>query len=281
MPGHNNWITYLENESTSYLKFDFSGMQTMNKQQSIEYTAQKIYDDHGDNIYLALSGGLDSEFVANCLKSSGKQFKVILVDYITNRCELWYARKWCYENGVVPEIITLSFEDLNTKLPQICEQYKCTYIGALDFILKDYVEEKGGKLLSGGPEPFSRIDAFSDDLTKMMSENLENTTIYFKFCQIINNSHPYKFVMYTPEMLYNIVKEMEYDKPIQIALANYYGVDSRPKIHFSQFWPIFYPGLKEIALDSLNSSYYKKIPMGTKQELITAAEARQEYHIFA
>lgn len=278
MPGHKNWISYLEDQQVSFLRFDFANMQNMNKNEAIANNIEKIYQDHGDNIYVALSGGMDSEFVANCIRDSGKPFKVIMVDYFSNSCELWYAKKWCYENNITPEIIKLSISDMETRVVSICKKYKCTYISAIDFIIKEYVESKGAKFIGGGPEPFPRNNCFNDNLIQLLSENLQNTTIYFKFCEIINNSHPYKFMMYTPEMLYNMVKEIDYTKPSQIAIANYYGIEARPKIPYGHLWPVIFPKLKNIESEINAASYYRILNIGTKEGFLSSADSRKQHN---
>lgn len=281
MPGHNNWISTIENDTNIAISFDFKDMQSMNKEESIINNVEKICLDHGDDIYIALSGGMDSEFVANSFKKAGKSFKVVLVDYLTNRAELWYAKRWCYLNNVTPDIISLSVGDMETKLIDICNTYGCSYISALDFMLKEYVEERGGKFITGGPEPFNRVDCFADNFTQTISENLENLTVYFKFCQLTNNSHPYKFLMYTPEMLYNIVKEMGYGKPIQLAMSEYYGIESRPKIPYSHLWPLLLPKMKELAIETNKKSYYRKVDLGTKEQMLTAGDTKQIHTVLA
>lgn len=280
MAGHNNWITFIENDTNLFISFDFKNMQIMTKEDAIVNNVEKICLDHGDDIYVALSGGMDSEFVANSFKKAGKSFKVVLVDYITNRAELWYAKRWCYLNNVTPDIISLSTSDMETKLVDICNTYGCSYIASLDFLIKEYVESKGGKFITGGPEPFIRIDCFLDDLTQNISTNLRDLTIYFKFCQTTNDSHPYKFLMYTPEMLYNIVKEISYDKPIQLAMAEYYGVESRPKIPYNHLWPLLLPKLRELSKTINEKSYYDKISLGTKEEMLSAADNRTTHTVF-
>lgn len=282
MPGHKDWIKYTEyHNNTSTMSFDFSSMSNMTKQEAISNNVEKIYSDYaGKDIYLSLSGGMDSEFVAKCLKENNKQFKVVLVDFITNRTELWYAHKWCYENGIVPEVYEIKAYTLFILMKEISEKYNCGFGSARDFMLKDYVENRGGVLLGGGPEPFKRMTSIYDNLNESTSTELEQLTLYPKFCQITRNEHPFKFLMYTPEMVYNMVKEIDYTKPSQLAIAEYYGVLPRPKVHYTELWREFYGDkLIKLNIDMNNKSYYRKLNLGNASDFIAAAEGRQVYTV--
>lgn len=284
MPGYNNWVTIIKSETTSLYKFDFSSIQTMNKTQSFDYTIEKIYENYGENIYVYLRGGPSSESIANSLKRNGKQFKVVILDYVVNRLEIWYAYKWCYENNITPEVIQFSKDEFGNKIIETSNKYQCPVHSVMDFMVKEYVEEKNGKLLTGAGEPFS-LTAFypNSTLNESIPEDLKSNTKYYNFHDVTNNLHPYTFMLYTPEIFSNIIKEMRHDIPQDIALSQYYEVNARPVLRFSQYWPIYYP---DTVIDSFKqtselyeSSYSKEIALN-RQELLAAIDSRSEYIAF-
>ena len=72
MPGHNDWITNNDN----ICDLDFSHLKTLFKKEAIAYNIQKI-TERFDNLFVCLSGGIDSEFAAKCLLENDLQ----LVNY--------------------------------------------------------------------------------------------------------------------------------------------------------------------------------------------------------
>jgi len=62
-------------------------------------------------IFVCLSGGLDSEFAAMCLKEAGVPFKAFIFDYNgKNKLDTNYAIEWCTNNNVEMIMETLDIE---------------------------------------------------------------------------------------------------------------------------------------------------------------------------
>ena len=78
----------------------------MKFQDAADYTAKRIYEKH-KKIYVALSGGADSEFVVRVFHRNNIPFDVIIVKTSGNFKELQYAFKTCKELSIEPIIIDL------------------------------------------------------------------------------------------------------------------------------------------------------------------------------
>lgn len=229
MAGLNDWIDI--NVKAKSCTIDFSDFHPMSKYDAIDHTINCITSKF-DNLYLALSGGIDSEFVAKCLYERGVKFTPVIVDYALNTAEVWYAYYWCYKHNVVPDVITFKISEISEKFSQLALENDVPFITAIDFIIEHHVSKKEGHLISGSVEPFDRDFVFSDRLLKKTSDKLDFVSYDFTIDNIFPHKHPYSFNVYTPQMLFSLIRDLNYEKPIQIALCEYYGVSVRPKLPY-------------------------------------------------
>lgn len=223
-----NWIDFNYHEKRCVLKLSNINTQ-LSQKQIIDNVVQSIVHDY-DNLYISLSGGMDSEFTAKCFTERGIKFKPLIVDYISNSTEVWWAYKWCYDNKIEPEVIRLSKYDFVNLCTRYAKKYDTAFLSAIDFIMYDYIDKLDGKLVSSFAMPYRRISCLDDILSANVDTNLEFATYDFMLDYYEPKKHPYNFSVYTPEMMYDMVKNISYDKPMQIALSEYYGVTCRPKI---------------------------------------------------
>jgi hypothetical protein len=238
MPGRDDWIK-IENGSCS---FDFSDLKIWKKKECIDYAVEKMVEK-SENLYLALSGGLDSEFAANCLIERGVKFTPVIMDIHTNRIENWYAHRWCYENTIKPLVITLSEEEVVKTFPKISQERNIPFYCSIPIILSKMVSQREGNLILGGEEIIDRDYFLSGEFNKM-SEKI--SFCEYAFCvEQENSNHIGGFLSYTPELFLNCLEEIDYSKPGQIALAEYYGVLPRPKINANINLALL-PGLKRL-----------------------------------
>jgi hypothetical protein len=238
MPGLDNWIK-IENGSCS---FDFSDLKIWKKEECIDYAVEKMVEK-SENLYLALSGGLDSEFAANCLFDRGVKFTPVIMDIHTNRIENWYAYRWCHEKKVKPHVVTMTEKEVTKFFPKIAEERNIPFYCSIPIILSKIVSQKNGNLILGGEEIIDRDYFLSGEFTKM-SEKINFCE--YAFCvEQENSKHIGGFLSYTPELFLNCLEEIDYNKPGQIALAEYYGVLPRPKINANINLSLL-PGLKHL-----------------------------------
>ena len=227
MPGHNDWIKF----DGINCSLDFSQLQILSKKEAIAYNIQKITERFG-NLFVCLSGGIDSEFAAECLLENGVKFTPVILDHGYNDYEKWYAYKFCYDNQLIPKEIKIKQSAVLKIFPSISKKHQGSTVLSSSVILAMYeINKVDGKLIVGGAEPFDRIAGNDDCLDQINTGNLDFNSYDF----ILDiYGHPSGFINYPPELYFNFISELDYSKPVQLAMSEYYGVIPRPKFHVSR-----------------------------------------------
>lgn len=269
MPGLNNWVELKLNEKAAFCSLDFSNFNPLSKKAAIEYNVEQITKKY-DNLYVSLSGGIDSEFVAQSLHKHGVKFKPVIVDFELNAAEVWYAYRWCYENKISPEIIKLSYDVLLNKMPAFAAHFNTSYIQSMDFFIEKYVSDRNGQVLTGTAEPFKRIPIIVDKLTENLSTQLDINLYDYTIDLQFGDKHPSSFMTYTPEFFYSFIRDVDYNKPVQLAMSEYYGVNPRPKFDqaFNTSLNTFISSLSR-NVNSLNKLY--NFYIGQKDDVLNRA----------
>lgn len=125
--------------------------------QACVMAAQK-HKEEADNlekqIYVCMSGGLDSEITAMSFKLAGIDFIPFIVDYKgLNSHDTSYATVWCLENNLKPVIHVLDIENFwNTEMYQYADISKVTSPQILTYhkIIDIVCEQYNGYVVMGG-----------------------------------------------------------------------------------------------------------------------------------
>jgi len=266
--GYNNWF-----EVTADPKFDARILKTAkhlyeNFEQAGDYTINLIAQDWSHKpLYLTLSGGLDSEFVAKLLvKNKIKFTPVILKIDLLNEPETWYAEYWCYKNSITPIV-------LHYNVSQFTDAMKRHYKWLVELknfalipqaIVYDYVNQQQGHLIYCAGD--MQIDVNTVD------------QFYLHSFDLISNiasvgSHPTSFYMYAPELLLSYVYCYDINLPENYNKINAYQVSPRPKVPYQQHldqhpWHQEYKQkMMRIAKLDLNN-YHKPCYFGTREQIL-------------
>lgn len=226
MPGLNDWITLKYDKVTCTCALDFSAVELLPKEDSIDYTIEKITERY-DNLYVCLSGGIDSEFMANCLLSRGIKFTPVIVDFEGNRLEAWYAYLWCKRNNIEPRVISLPLQMAAAIFQHYAVKHSTAFVSGMEFVLNTLID---GHLLFGSADPFFVQPGIADQLADTTPLNLEISSYDFALDLAYPRVHPGSFFAYTPTLMVTLATELDYSKPVQLAKAEYYGVNPRPKV---------------------------------------------------
>lgn len=273
MPGLGDWIK-IENDSCA---FNFSDLKIKSKKECIDYAVEKIVE-RSDNLYLALSGGLDSEFAANCLYDRGVNFTPVIMDIQTNRIENWYAYHWCHEKKIKPLVISMSEKEVVKYFTKISEERNIPFYCSIPVVISRMVSQRGGNLILGGEEIIDRDYFLSGEFVKM-SEKI--SFCEYAFCVEQENKHHIGgFLSYTPELFLNCLEEIDYSKPGQLALADYYGVFPRPKINANANLSLL-PGLKYLRSVLDKGKFINVFEMENKDIFIEQAKILKKVNIRA
>lgn len=216
--GHNNWYTFQYQEGTFKMLFDSALAKPMSWDKASTYTAHKIAEKY-DNLYLALSGGLDSEYVANVLWRNNIDFTPLIV-CLPYSVDHHYAIKWCRDHQVEPEVIELELDDRRL-YPEVERLISATGLYShgcvINSLITNWVMQKGGYLITGEPTLGQRYNH------KPITDLLDVWWIEF-ISQLVfpNYDHPAGFLNYTPEIF--LSQALHLDTKLD-------DVESRAKLH--------------------------------------------------
>lgn len=211
------------------------------KQNSI-LVANEIIDKYG-KIYLAYSGGLDSEYVLRLFTECNLPITPIILNTPFNQSELLYAKKYCGENDIKCEVITLSKNEFIDSLKRrTLDRGFFSLLGGIPLLLCDELVSSGGKLLTGYGDPFTIISG--NNKPQRMNSMLEFSEWDY-YLDVYDGTHPSGFLTYDISLFLSMIREISYETDVQTAKATLYNLTRRQKI----FWdPEFYSIFREIMI---------------------------------
>jgi len=189
----------------------------------------KIIANTYQNLYICLSGGLDSEYAATVFLRNNISFTPIIVCTIDNASEVWFAKHFCNQNNISPIILDYTTCQ-NLLISKLLKYSKIIKLRAdLSFfavIAAKFAEENNGVLITGYGEPFSN----SNEYDCAMGSILEFEEHDYYINVIFGETHPGAFLSYTPDILFSLINSIQYDKNTQLAKTNLYNISGRSKI---------------------------------------------------
>jgi len=208
--------------------------------QACDQAAGEIYDSY-KNLYLALSGGSDSEYVATCLHRNGIPFTPIILRYNNviakdQYYESWFAMHWCKKHQVTPIIIDI---DDYTKSDLEKQNYATVkprlFHGlATQGFLNEFMKQHDGKLLSGFQLEYypdsDQMTYLEPQLGNYQGFVMEETDLYLETLQ--RNHHPWAFYYWSPEVMAGFVSGWRIDLNMQENKSNIYKTSIRPKFDY-------------------------------------------------
>ena len=224
MPGHNDW--YQISVDPPDIIFNPYPFRDLPIRQAALHTLKKIAERY-DNLYLGLSGGYDSEFIASVMLENHIPFTPLIFRDLYSR-ESDYAIYFCKKKGIDPVIIEKDLVDPSfiKVLNNISKKMPGKELSAsINVVLAGIAKKNNGHYLSGGG--VSTLDKpYPDPAGDMTDFALPDfyTELYFK------GQHPGAFFAYTPEIFYSYLKNVDFNLPTQEAKASLYDLAFRPKI---------------------------------------------------
>jgi hypothetical protein len=273
MPGHNNWIDLQVNSSGAYCNLDFRNFNPIPKKDAIEYTINQITKKY-DNLFVAMSGGIGSEFVAKSLHNHGVKFTPMIIDFELNSAEIWHAYQWCYENNITPVVNKLSLDIMINQMPQIARYFNTQYISTLEFLIEKYVSRRYGHVLTGGLSPFTQIPIFKDRLGVPLSHDLNICSYDFGLPLAFGDTHPTSFIAHTPELFYSFIRDVDYSKPTQLAISEYFEVSPRPQFD-QEYNFLLSPELAKVSRNVNSTSRLYNFYIGQKDTFLESAGRKE------
>jgi hypothetical protein len=172
-----------------------------------DQTAHEIANQF-DNLYIAFSGGLDSEYLANVLVRNKIPFTPILIRINElSKVESFYAVQWCKKRNITPHIIDLSLDDYCKIIKRYSKnKFKMPYI-ILPCYAGEYVTGLGGKLLTGAQLGYfpdeQKSPAVRKDLKDYSGFTIAEMDMYIECGE--PDTHPWAFYYWSPTIMASLV----------------------------------------------------------------------------
>jgi hypothetical protein len=224
--GHNEWCSVNLNPERFAFQVNIPTNNELDFQSACDFTAQTLYQEWSSRpLYLSLSGGLDSELIANTFLRNHIPFiPVILKVADLNISESWYAEYWCYQHGIDPVIKTLTIADyevvVKKYLPVLRDTHQTGIIANL--YLADEIQVLGGHYVNGVGDINQYQDHFYCNI------------VDFALDVFRSGQHPTGFFMYTAELALSYIKMFDTTVNEQYNKLRFYNVAPRPKIEWVQ-----------------------------------------------
>jgi hypothetical protein len=174
-----------------------------------------LYDfSKGKEIFVAMSGGCDSEIVAESFFKAGIAFTPVIVDiyfhsFHSNYADSWWAKKWCEEHSIKPVIKKITSTQVIADTYKISQEIMGRHLYPMLYVmLARQVKNNGGVFVSGQ----GIFEYYPDHTVEYLSSLLSDTTIkdnsegwFFHECDSYIDIdcpgyHPYNFLSWTPEI---------------------------------------------------------------------------------
>lgn len=208
--------------------------------QACDQVAQEIYDTHR-NLYVALSGGCDSENVANVLLRNSIPFKpvILIYDHVQHQSQIlesWYAIQWCKKHQITPQIVHSENFIGSTEEREAFLRIKPRLIfgNITTMLLKKYMDQCQGSLLTGYQLEYypdhEQMTYLEPQLSNYVGFVMEESDRYLE--AIAADQHPWAFHYWSPEILAAFVNEWDPELTMQENKAAIYQVAHRPKMSY-------------------------------------------------
>ncbi len=230
--GKDQWIKmrFNRNFSEPYLESDMDAYLVPTRPSKLQdideignEIAQELYGTYG-KIYVAMSGGIDSEWVAKCFHRQGIPFTPIIYEAEDLMgMDTWWSRKWCSENDITPIIYKEYLFQFVNGLADTSRDFICRTPGGPYMMsrLGEYVKDQGGALVTGAGFP----EIFPDpNLSYMQGRFLDNKLMNpdgtlknagwllhesdFMLSRILKD-HPWNFLSWRPEIVLSYISIRE------------------------------------------------------------------------
>ena len=212
------WISYCWNRTPKnpYPKHDFEiflNPSTPTKLLSMEKAAIKTVEDicqsyKNKKIFLAMSGGIDSEYIAVILRKMQIDFTPIIVHIEQyNQIDYQWAHKWCDKNDIKPMVYELSLSQYILKCINRTKKYYTRRAQAASIIevCANIARENNGVLIAGCgthelyiPDPIMSLEAKDLTLQNKIGYVFNETDLIKHF---VAPDMPIMFFNWSPEIM--------------------------------------------------------------------------------
>lgn len=235
MYSHNSWFqtnVKLHSVDEQEFKVDITPykFKPLDFNSAAKMTAELIYGKY-KKIYLAYSGGLDSEFILKTFIENNIPITPVIVLTPHNYLETCYAIHYCRKHNITPVLLEFTEKQL---LEAIHEWLFTKFVNISPtcanfihmIIVQQYATVNGGVMLCG-EHPISDEGKYDINSTMGTDLSFQSGPFYFN---ALSMDHPPAFFYYTQEIFYATLKNIDYTMQVNEAKAKLFGLDYRPKL---------------------------------------------------
>lgn len=240
-----------------------------------DQAAKEIYDT-SKNLYIALSGGSDSEYVATCFARNNIPFTPLLIDYnlyqgTFPQYELWYAYQWCKKYQKQPKVVVLDDFTKSSKEKQNYDKIKPRLPNGLitSGFLHNVMEDLNGDLVTGSQLEYypdhEQMTYLEPQLKNYNGFVMEESDYYLE--AIEPGRHPWAFFYWSPEVMSSFVNSWDTNLTMQENKAAIYKTSPRPKFGYTAN---FFTSFQDAARKALTKKWGSKdcALLGDKEHLL-------------
>lgn len=234
-----NWIStnLLDRKDNSDLNFlltiNPSPLEDKTFSEYSDSLAQEIYSQD-NNLFLLLSGGIDSEYVLNVFLRNNIPIKPIIIVTPYNKKELLFAIRKIKTENLNPIVVELSEQEIWPIVTEYCNNrhwYASPWYALLDHVAGQFTNQ--GTVITGTGEPtlfFAQDDGFRwAGLRYNYIPESEFYLMYHTSQKIIN------FFLYDNQIYYCLLNELvNLDGNSQTNKCAVYGLEYRSKIFVAE-----------------------------------------------
>lgn len=229
-----NWISHNLSQRTKNNKlpfkvqFNFQPFSPSSFKEESEKVCEDLYHKYGDNLFLAFSGGSDSEYILNTFLRLGIPITPVIVSCPFNQTDIIPAFSYCKNNNIVPIVISYGDEYLEISKDKIYNKGLLSPIGLTPLLVYDHVKHLGGKVISGQgePLPITNRNSSTDISSKIQMYEFEF------YMDIYAEDQPAPFYCYNQNIFYSYIKEIDKSLDLQYAKCLLYNVLPRKKTYW-------------------------------------------------
>ena len=189
-------------------------------------------------IFVGLSGGLDSEIVAQSFYEQGIEIYPIITDIKwynihVNYSDTWYAYRWCNERNIKPIVFNYSIGELLSESLRLAKQLRTRKLYPLLNVINSQFAKSQGGLLVNGQALIEYYPEHTLDYIRDMQGLSEGWLIHecdFYVDMEDPGYHPYNFLSWTPEIVLSIISARDFNLNSEDNKANLTGLLPRPKL---------------------------------------------------
>jgi hypothetical protein len=266
--GHNDWFNLdLGTSKCPQVKFEFSlteKVKDMTFQEAADYSANLINEKY-ENLHLCLSGGLDSEFVANVFIRNKISFKPVILLTPLNQSEVWYAFRFCKIHNLDPIILDYRHHtDYNKLLKLILDISLRIRVSPNVSLIPNVIARtiKDAVLINGAGEPFYNSISYKDPMGSIFEIERHDFHLELEY----PGKYPAPFFLYTPEIFKSLLSEIDISKNTQEAKSELYNILTRSKIDAILHLSEIPEDLKKILKDNVEKMRYTEMHLSISKE---------------